>query len=179
MRAHPLRVRRSRQKGSRLPEGTIVVTRGTRWGNPFKVDEHGRDAAVRLYEAWLLQQPDLLDALPDLRGRRLACWCRLNEPCHADVLARLANPTAKDKSGMSAINSRHIRAGLAAAILKPCLCCGHVADVAGCFEPYDSTAYGAQPGQVRLFFYAMCTPCLESTSLEEREAHFDEWRRAA
>lgn len=27
-----------------------------------------------------------------LRGRDLACWCPLDEPCHADVLLEIANP---------------------------------------------------------------------------------------
>jgi hypothetical protein len=27
----------------------------------------------------------------DLRGRDLACWCRLDQPCHADVLLEMAN----------------------------------------------------------------------------------------
>lgn len=27
----------------------------------------------------------------DLRGRDLACWCPLDQPCHADVLLDLAN----------------------------------------------------------------------------------------
>jgi hypothetical protein len=27
----------------------------------------------------------------DLRGRDLACWCPLDQPCHADVLLELAN----------------------------------------------------------------------------------------
>lgn len=29
--------------------------------------------------------------LHELRGRDLACWCRLDQPCHADVLLELAN----------------------------------------------------------------------------------------
>jgi len=29
--------------------------------------------------------------IDELRGRDLACWCPLNQPCHADVLLRLAN----------------------------------------------------------------------------------------
>jgi hypothetical protein len=29
--------------------------------------------------------------LNELRGKDLACWCRLDEPCHADVLLELAN----------------------------------------------------------------------------------------
>lgn len=27
----------------------------------------------------------------DLRGKNLACWCKLGAPCHADVLLELAN----------------------------------------------------------------------------------------
>lgn len=27
----------------------------------------------------------------ELRGKHLACWCPLDQPCHADVLLRVAN----------------------------------------------------------------------------------------
>jgi hypothetical protein len=37
----PTRIRRSRAKGSRLPENTVCVDRSTKWGNPFVVGEHG------------------------------------------------------------------------------------------------------------------------------------------
>jgi hypothetical protein len=33
----------------------------------------------------------LVEALPALRGRHLACWCKPEEPCHVDVLLELAN----------------------------------------------------------------------------------------
>ena len=33
----------------------------------------------------------ILDGLPALRGRDLACWCPLDAACHADVLIELAN----------------------------------------------------------------------------------------
>jgi hypothetical protein len=36
----------------------------------------------------------LVDALPSLRGKNLACWCSLDKPCHADVLLELANMEA-------------------------------------------------------------------------------------
>lgn len=29
--------------------------------------------------------------LHDLRGKNLACWCPLDQPCHADVLLDIAN----------------------------------------------------------------------------------------
>lgn len=33
----------------------------------------------------------ILDAIPDLAGHDLACWCPLDQPCHADVLLEIAN----------------------------------------------------------------------------------------
>lgn len=30
-------------------------------------------------------------AMKHLRGKNLACWCPLDQPCHADVLLELAN----------------------------------------------------------------------------------------
>jgi Domain of unknown function (DUF4326) len=87
--AHPLRVRRP---GMRAPlNGAVLVARPSRWSNPFRVEEYGREQALALYERWLLGRPDLIEQLPSLAGRRLACYCPLDEPCHADILARLAN----------------------------------------------------------------------------------------
>lgn len=71
--------------------------RGSRWGNPFKSPRDGsRDDVIAKYERWLVGQPELMAALPELRGKVLGCWCA-PKPCHADVLLRLANapiPTA-------------------------------------------------------------------------------------
>lgn len=61
--------------------------------NPFKLGRDG-DAAtvVAKYEAWLAEHPQLLDReLPRLRGRILGCWCPEGAPCHARVLAALAD----------------------------------------------------------------------------------------
>lgn len=35
---------------------------------------------------------DLSRLRDELSGRDLACWCPLDQPCHADVLLELANP---------------------------------------------------------------------------------------
>jgi hypothetical protein len=75
-----------------MPAGTVYVGRPTRWGNPYPIADHGPAAAVAHYRAYLLADPDLLEAVPrELRGRDLACWCRVDAPCHADVLLELAN----------------------------------------------------------------------------------------
>lgn len=49
--------------------------------------------SVSAYRAWLNQpaQHPLRDRIAMLRGKNLACWCRLDAPCHADVLLELAN----------------------------------------------------------------------------------------
>lgn len=39
--------------------------------------------------------PTLTEVVGELRGKNLACFCKLDEPCHADVLLELANPPAK------------------------------------------------------------------------------------
>ncbi|MFI1767984.1 DUF4326 domain-containing protein [Streptomyces sp. NPDC020800] len=64
--------------------------------NPFAYDtpkknRYSTRAEVKaMYRARLLEHPELLDLVPDLRGKTLACWCT-PEPCHADVLAELAD----------------------------------------------------------------------------------------
>lgn len=37
----------------------------------------------------------ILERLPELRSKSLACWCALDRPCHADVLLDLANREAR------------------------------------------------------------------------------------
>jgi len=101
----PKRIQRKRTKGWRMPEGAVYVGRPTKWGNPFSVGSFGfrlpnggavfyrgdgapRAAVVELYRRWVV--PKLPDLTP-LRGHDLACWCPLDQPCHADVLLELAN----------------------------------------------------------------------------------------
>lgn len=49
-----------------------------------------RERMLAEYRAYLLDRPDLLALLPELRGRRLGCWC-VPLACHAQVLAELAD----------------------------------------------------------------------------------------
>jgi hypothetical protein len=72
----------------------VYIGRPSKWGNPFVIDRDGtRDDVIARYEAWLLEQPELLAALPELAGKTLGCWCAPHA-CHGDVLARLANAPA-------------------------------------------------------------------------------------
>jgi hypothetical protein len=87
------RIQMRRTKGWRAPDGAVYVGRPTRWGNPFKVADIGRDAAVWNY-ANALRMGELPFTLDDVRrelkGTDLICWCGLDETCHADILLRAA-----------------------------------------------------------------------------------------
>lgn len=86
------RIQRRRSKGWRMPPGAVYVGRPTRWGNPYPVSQHGPAGACRLFEQYLLSRPDLVEAArQELAGKPLACWCSLDQPCHADVWLRLIN----------------------------------------------------------------------------------------
>jgi hypothetical protein len=106
----PQRIQRKRTKGWKMPENTVVVSRPSNWGNPFivnpKVKPGSRSAGCYIAVPTLedaiecfrelatdsLSDPEYrrkLDA--ELRGKNLACWCPLDQPCHADVLLELAN----------------------------------------------------------------------------------------
>lgn len=116
----PVRVQLRRTKGWRMPENTVKVARPTRFGNPWTVKgaidigygpDRAQEYCVELYREWLtttnglthmLQDSDYLrrlaiEGLPELRGKNLACFCRLDQPCHADVLLELANAPTKPK----------------------------------------------------------------------------------
>lgn len=109
-----------------MPENTRKVDRATIHGNPFPVEKYGREQAVQLFREWLTGEmtreviratyPAMLaqhliakhqwvmESLPHLRGKNLACWCSLpddGEPdlCHAAVLMELANSTTGNKGG--------------------------------------------------------------------------------
>jgi len=60
-----------------------------KWGNPFIMGRDGnRDAVIEKYEEWIKTQPELLAALPELKGKILGCHC-VPQKCHGEVLLRL------------------------------------------------------------------------------------------
>jgi len=75
----------------------------SRWANPFSVERHGRGRCLEMYEARVRENREgLWDALDELAGKELGCWC-CPEPCHGDVLVRLL-----DEKGVAASTySRH------------------------------------------------------------------------
>jgi hypothetical protein len=104
----PRRLRLSRRAGFKLQKHStdvnglpaLVVSRPSPWGSPYRIETHGRDRAIALYEASLKRRfgNALRKELEPLRGKNLACWCPLDLACHADILLRLANAPADLRS---------------------------------------------------------------------------------
>lgn len=138
---NPVRVQRRRTKGWRMPENTVYVGRGSKWGNRWAIHQGDQkmdfrwvvgagaekfqktlnfnDVQVMTFEtrreaaAYAAQQYEkdvsgvlggadgdsaerqIRDELNTLYTKNLACWCPLNQPCHADVLLEIANAEAQ------------------------------------------------------------------------------------
>lgn len=100
-----------------MPENTVKVDRTTAWGNPFKVGATlgavphwtvvgaelspaeiaenviTMDISLRLFRAHLNRLRNFVEAARHhLAGKNLACWCKVGDPCHADVWLELLNP---------------------------------------------------------------------------------------
>ena len=106
----PIRIQRQRTKGWKMPPNTVYVGRPTQWGNPYKAGDiiealFSTEAvdvlAVERVVITAQKAVDLFEARltrwskghirAHFRGKNLACFCRLDQPCHADVLLKIAN----------------------------------------------------------------------------------------
>lgn len=87
------------------PGEEYLVTRYTEadvatcWEKVIRVTAPNAEAVKQLYglalmshemrERYRLPSPE--EIVCHLRGKNLACWCPLDQPCHADVLLEMAN----------------------------------------------------------------------------------------
>lgn len=92
-----------------MPEGAINVTRGTDWGNPFRVGatvlcsdggwprHHSVTItpalAVALFAACVEEKGYIDQIKRELCGHDLVCWCSTEPgtPCHGNWLLAVAN----------------------------------------------------------------------------------------
>lgn len=85
------KVLNARDVGKASADGRVYIGRPSKWGNPFIVGRDGSRAdVISKYREWVAAQPELLDALGELRGCDLVCWCA-PQACHGDVLIEMAN----------------------------------------------------------------------------------------
>jgi|SRR5665647_3059053 len=110
----PKRVQMSRQHPWRAEHpDAVIVDRRTKWGNPYRLDNVRDSTPAKVVAMYLdfiercsqstiepIFEHDGLgvwdrDIKANIRrglaGRDLACWCPLDQPCHADVLLEIAN----------------------------------------------------------------------------------------
>lgn len=94
----PVRLQLSRKRGFSLQELSLAtnglpavnVARPSRWSNPYRVGTcliADAESAVMAFEANLPLRMDF----SELRGKNLACFCKPDRPCHADILLRESN----------------------------------------------------------------------------------------
>lgn len=105
----PKRIQRKRVKGWTMPRGAVYVGRGSRFGNGWIIGEPHpdtgapitREDAFTLYAASLAGASRASTAIiqKHLAGRDLACYCRLDQRCHADLLLVVANDPDPIESG--------------------------------------------------------------------------------
>jgi hypothetical protein len=116
----PKRIQRKRTKGWKMPATAVYVGRPSLYGNPYPASIYGLDLSLKLFRntangvwnaamlpggykyeiaekqhcAWLRRfgnHHPQESIRTYLRGVDLACWCPLDQPCHADVLLEIAN----------------------------------------------------------------------------------------
>lgn len=92
-------------KNREVPEYDIYIGRHnpwrklpkSKWHNPFKEDKPDKkrdgtlEEIIEKHKVHLLQNDELLEALPELHGKILGCWCKKPAPCHGDTLAKYAD----------------------------------------------------------------------------------------
>jgi hypothetical protein len=87
-------------------EHDVYIGRGSIWGNPYthktgtlaKYKVGTRDEAIDLYEKYIIEGEGahLLKHLDELRGKRLACFCKYSgkgKRCHGDILKKIVEKT--------------------------------------------------------------------------------------
>ncbi len=84
----------------------VYIGRGSKWGNPFThikdkqtLADHiveTREEAIERYREYIINNPELMAALPELRGKTLGCYCipkgdtfPIPYVCHGQVLLEL------------------------------------------------------------------------------------------
>ena len=109
----PIRIQRSRKHKQISPNGLRIKYCGRPgiYGNPFKVGDYvdsdwfneftpcdkfefftrakilDAENCVYLFYKYQLQKIDV----SKLTGFNLSCWCKITEPCHVNILLKIAN----------------------------------------------------------------------------------------
>ena len=77
----------------------------SRWHNPYRIgtylnritgitEEITREDSIRMYRDYITSNPKMMAFLPELKGKRLGCWCK-PLACHGDILIELVESIIK------------------------------------------------------------------------------------
>ena len=81
----------------------VYIGRPSKWGNPFFIGTDGsRAEVIEKFREYLMEHPELLADIEELRGKRLGCYCvekpisvvRQNKRCHGEVLLEVLSDQA-------------------------------------------------------------------------------------
>lgn len=84
-------------------EGVTPIDRSTRFGNPFRLEkdggEYSREGSIEAYREWFSEKvendPEFRQAVENLRGKTLGCWCK-PKACHGDVVVEYLHSIGAD-----------------------------------------------------------------------------------
>lgn len=75
----------------------VYIGRGSKWGNPYPITPNqDRKTVIQKYREYLLNNPELLKDLHELKGKTLGCFCK-PKPCHGDILVEFINQLDRPK----------------------------------------------------------------------------------
>ena len=60
----------------------------SKWHNPFNIKDYGLTKSIEHYEEYNRQTPILMQAIPELAGLNLGCWC-IKGVCQGEILIKL------------------------------------------------------------------------------------------
>lgn len=93
----------------RHDEYDVRIDRRSKWGNPFKMldkSDAERERVIAEYARYIREERhDLLDAIEELRGKRLGCWCK-PQACHGDVLLQLLIDLGPEDELLASLESK-------------------------------------------------------------------------
>lgn len=76
-------------------EAGVYIGRGSKWGNPFVIGQHGtREEVIAKYRDYAWEKYSIMKAegygdwLKELRGKDLVCFCAPLQ-CHGEVLLEM------------------------------------------------------------------------------------------
>ena len=81
----------------------VYIGRPSKWGNPYSHKDdtlaefkvRTRKEAIDKYEQYLLNNPNLIADLHELKGKILGCWCK-PKTCHGDILRKYVAKLERD-----------------------------------------------------------------------------------